>query len=78
VYDPGAGAWTELSPFRGQEFSSRCGHGFTSAHGKLYVFGGRNDQGGFVGKNPKPQTEIVGKTQNLKTGIGVDCPNSKH
>jgi hypothetical protein len=46
VYDPVAGAWTDLSAaISGSPPSTRWGHGFTSAGGKLYVFGGSDDQG---------------------------------
>jgi hypothetical protein len=41
VYDPAAGAWTDLSAaLSGTPPSPREGHGFTSAGGKLYVHGG--------------------------------------
>jgi hypothetical protein len=41
VYDPAAGAWTDLSAALGGTLPSpRGGHGFTSAGGKPYVLGG--------------------------------------
>ena len=41
VYDPAAGAWTDLSAaLSGTPPSRRRLHGFTSAGGKLYVHGG--------------------------------------
>ena len=41
VYDPAAGAWTDLSAaLSGAPPSPRDGHGCTSAGGKLYVHGG--------------------------------------
>jgi N-acetylneuraminic acid mutarotase len=46
VYDPVAGAWTDLSAaVSGTPPLTRWGHGFTFAGGKLYVFGGWDDQG---------------------------------
>jgi hypothetical protein len=46
VYDPAAGAWTDLSAaLSGTPPSPRGGHGFTSAGGKLYVHGGSDDSG---------------------------------
>jgi hypothetical protein len=40
VYDPAAGAWTDLgTPFLSAQ-APRYHHGFTSAGGKLYVHGG--------------------------------------
>jgi hypothetical protein len=46
VYDPAAGAWTDLSAaLSGTPPSPRREHGFTSAGGKLYVYGGRGDSG---------------------------------
>jgi N-acetylneuraminic acid mutarotase len=41
AYDPAAEIWTDLSvPISGTKPTARFGHGFTSAGGKLYVFGG--------------------------------------
>jgi hypothetical protein len=46
VYDPAAGAWTDLSAaLSGTPPSPRSFHGFTSAGGKLYVHGGYGDSG---------------------------------
>jgi hypothetical protein len=46
VYDPAAGAWTDLSAaLSGTPPSPRGNHGFTSAGGKLYVHGGWGDSG---------------------------------
>jgi hypothetical protein len=46
VYDPAAGAWSDLSAaLRGIPPSPRGGHGFTSAGGKLYVHGGWDSSG---------------------------------
>jgi hypothetical protein len=46
VYDPDAGAWTDLSAaISGTPPSPRDDHGFTSAGGKLYVHGGYGTRG---------------------------------
>jgi hypothetical protein len=46
VYDPAAGAWTDLSAaLSGTPPSLRTNNGFTSAGGKLYVHGGYGDGG---------------------------------
>jgi hypothetical protein len=46
VYDPAAGAWTDLSAaLSGTPPSPRFFHGLTSAGGKLYVHGGFNGSG---------------------------------
>jgi hypothetical protein len=42
VLDPSQLAWTELSKVvSGSAPAPRCGHGFASADGMLYVFGGQ-------------------------------------
>jgi hypothetical protein len=47
VYDPVAGAWTELSTtVSGAPPSPRDSGGFASAGGRLYAFGGSDDAGG--------------------------------
>jgi hypothetical protein len=57
VYDPAAGAWTDLSAaLSGTPPSPRYIHGFTSAGGKLYVHGGV----GFGGEGGEGRTEGVG------------------
>jgi N-acetylneuraminic acid mutarotase len=45
VYDPVAGAWTDLSAVSGSPPSLRWSHGFTAAGKALYVFGGTDGQG---------------------------------
>ena len=46
MYDPAAGAWTDLSAaLSGAQPSPRNSHGFTSAGGQLYVHGGYVDDG---------------------------------
>jgi hypothetical protein len=51
MYDPAAGAWTDLSAaLSGTPPSPRIGHGFTSAGGKLYVLGGCDGGEGGAGR----------------------------
>ena len=58
MYDPAAGAWTDLSAaLSGTPPSSRGYHGFTSAGGKLYVHGG---YGGDSGEGGAGRAEGVG------------------
>ena len=46
AYDPAALAWTDLSfGFTGSLPTATFGHGFASAGGRLYVFGGRGSAG---------------------------------
>jgi hypothetical protein len=46
VYDPVGGAWTDLSgAVSGSRPTVRMLHGFTSAGGRLYIFGGKDAQG---------------------------------
>jgi hypothetical protein len=57
VYDPAAGAWTDLSAaLRGTPPSPRIYHGFTSAGGKLYMHGGL----GNIGEGGARRAEGVG------------------
>lgn len=46
MFDPSTLAWTDLSGMAsGSLPAARCGHGFTSLDGRLYVFGGQGDVG---------------------------------
>jgi hypothetical protein len=81
VYDPAAGAWTDLSAaLSGTPPSLRRYHGFTSAGGKLYVHGGYDDSG----ESDAGQAEGVGIATHLLhtvgcTGNWVGCsPPASH
>ena len=57
VYDPAGMAWTNLSsPLSGQPPTSRDSHGFASAGGRLFVYGGAtfNWTSGYYGEDASP------------------------
>ena len=48
MYDPAAAAWTDLTDrLTGAKIPGRCGHGFLSAGGLLFVFYGSGNVGAF-------------------------------
>ena len=49
IFDIDASEWTSLSTALGTPPSARDSHGFTSAGGKLYVFGGWDNYGACSG-----------------------------